>query len=314
VLLSIAGCERSTVPRPTASRPAAHPTGLNLRDWTRDPLELADPPGKPLRILSAAPNITEMCCALRLDDRLVGRTRYCTYPPRILDVPSIGDLYHFNVESLVEMRPDLILIAGASRGMTDRLDPQGLKYETLPDVALADLFTSIERIGARTGRSRTAAVLNERIRADLDTVARHFADVPPARVLISTAPLPDPPTTIVAAGPGSFYDDLLVRAGHTNIAAPAGRPFSPLSLEFIIDADPDVIIELVPDDARPGGDADALRAWARIGALRAVRTGRVHVLRGGQHFLLGPRIAQTFAALCATIAGQNDATPSTQPD
>jgi ABC-type Fe3+-hydroxamate transport system substrate-binding protein len=110
------------------------------------------------------------------------------------------------------------------------------------------------------------------------------------------------------AGPGSFYDDLLTRAGHRNVAETAGRPFAPLSLEFIVQADPDVIIELVAEaQLRPDGDAEARHVWAQLGPLTAVRQERVHVLRGHQHLILGPRVAHTFEALCRIIAGQHDA-------
>jgi ABC-type Fe3+-hydroxamate transport system substrate-binding protein len=82
--------------------------------------------------------------------------------------------------------------------------------------------------------------------------------------------------------------------------------FAPLSLEFIARSDPDVIIELDPDGRqRPHGDADALRVWAKVGPLRAVGAGRVHVLTGSQHYVLGPRIALTYHALCRAIAGKD---------
>lgn len=257
------------------------------------------------RLVSAAPNVTEICAALELTPCLVGRTRYCTYPPEVLDVPSIGALNDLNAETLLGLRPQLVLVAGTSRQTSERLERLGLRYESLPDVSLADLFTSVARVGALTGRAQAAARLEATIRAELDAAAAKCAGGPKQRVLLLTAPLPDPPTQVDAAGPGSFYDDLLRLAGQTNVAAAGGRAFAPLSLEFVLRADPDVIIELSPDGAgRGGGDADAVRAWSRIGPLRAVAKGRVHVLVGPEHFVLGPRIAQTFAALCTKLAGE----------
>ena len=255
------------------------------------------------RLLSTAPNVTEICCALGLRERLVGRTRYCDYPPGIESLPSIGALNDLNVETLLALKPDLIFVAGHSRAITDRLAPLGLRLEAVPDVTLDDLFNSIARIGALTDRPAAARELNARVQAEIAAVAARYAGKAAARVLITTAPLSDPPQQPVVAGPGSFYDDLLRRAGHTNIAATAGRPFAPVALEFIVRSDPDVIIELVPDAAgRPGGAAEARQVWAKVGPLRAVRTGRVKVLVGSQYFVLGPRVAQTFEALCRAIA------------
>lgn len=292
-----------TARAPTSSRPAA----VGLHDRVANPAPVASEQGAArLRLLSAAPNVTEICWALGLGPQLVGRTRYCAYPPEVLSVPSIGDLYNLNVEVLLRLAPDLILVSGASRAIADRLTRLGLPFETVPDVALDDLFIAIERIGARTGRPETARALSAGVRADLAAVAARYAGAPRRRVLLLTAPLPEPPTQADAAGPGSFYDDLLRLAGHANVV-PAGRPFAPVGLEHVVHADPDVIVELAADaGARPAGDADALRAWRQVGPLRAVAGGRVHVLVGPEHFLLGPRLPFTFEALCRIIAGDHE--------
>ncbi len=79
--------------------------------------------------------------------------------------------------------------------------------------------------------------------------------------------------------------------------------FPTVALEFVLRADPEVIVELTAEPAtRAGGDADALRAWAKVGSLKAVAAGRVRVLVGQQYFVLGPRSGATFEALCECIA------------
>jgi len=255
------------------------------------------------RILSAAPNVTEICCALGLRAHLVGRTRYCTWPPGIEATPSVGALNDLNVETLLRLDPELILTSGASRAISERLDRLDLRYESVPDVRLDDLYAGIKRIGDLTSRPLTAERLINALRADLQMAAAASATGRRSRVLLTTEPLPDPPRQVSVAGPGSFYDDLLVLGGHTNVV-PAGRkPFAPAALEFILAVDPDVIVEVVPDAARrKGGAAEALAAWTRVGPLSAVRTKRVHVVSGPEHFVLGPRIAHTCAALHAALA------------
>jgi iron complex transport system substrate-binding protein len=256
-----------------------------------------------LRLLSAAPNVTEICCALGLESSLVGRTRYCTYPPSVAAVPSIGALNDLNPEALVRLAPDLVLVSGTSRAITERLARLGLHYEAIPDTSLADLYGGIERIGDLAHRQEPATRLVAKLRAELRAVAARYADTPRARVLILTAPLADPPARLDAAGPGSFYDDLVRLAGHRNVLdSPAGA-FPTVALEFVLRADPGVIIELAPEPTlRAAGDTDALRAWAKVGALEAVTERRVHVLVGYKYFVLGPRIAEVFEALCECIA------------
>jgi iron complex transport system substrate-binding protein len=293
-------------PRATQTSTPASVKGKGAAlDWVFDPDVAAEERAVPcLRLLSAGPNVTEICCALGLGQCLIGRTRYCTYPPSVQAVPSIGALNDLNVETLVALQPDLVLVSGTSRAITERLARLPLRYETVPDWTLADLFTGIEKIGELTGRPMTARRLAEHVHADLEAVAARFSNQPQARVLLLTAPLPDPPAHVDAVGPGSFYDDLLRMAGYTNVVDASAGMFAPLGLEYVLRADPDVIIELAPDARlRPAGDADAQRAWAKLGSLKAAAAGRVHVLVGEQYFVLGPRIGQTFAALCERIGG-----------
>jgi iron complex transport system substrate-binding protein len=290
-------CGRAETPRIASSQPAT--TTLTGRPFI-DPAEraVACP-----RIVAAAPSVSEICCALGLLDGLVGRTRYCDYPPALMRVPEIGGLDDLNAERLLGLQPELIILSGASRAQAEKLQRLRLAFLSAPDVALDDLYTAIGQIGAHVGRSRTAARLSEAIRRDLATVTARHASEPKRRVLVLTGPLSDPPAQAFVAGPGSFYADLLRLAGHENAGDPADKPFTTASLEFILRADPDVIIELTPTAAeRPGGDRDARRVWAKVGPLKAVAGRRVRVLVGSQHFILGPRIAQTLEQLCTLVA------------
>ncbi|MGE0480292.1 MAG: ABC transporter substrate-binding protein [Phycisphaerae bacterium] len=309
----LVACDRTSSDSPPAAtrpaprlttRPAAStaPAALEFRDWVRDPAVHPDEEDSPpMRIVSAAPSITEIACALGLRAYIVGRTRFCLYPPEVLDVPSIGALVDVNVEAVLALRPDLVLISGPSQALTERLKPLGLRLESVPDESLEDLFVAIGRIGEWTGRPRTARRLIQQVRSELDEATRRCRGETSPAVLMVTGTLADPPTPPFVAGPRSFYDDLLRRMGARNAAA-AGRAFGPLSLEYIVNADPDVIVELDPDgSARAGGDADARRVWAKVGVLRAVRTQRVHVLTGPLYYLNSPRVATVYWELCRAV-------------
>ena len=314
IALALVGCNRQAATNSApngdaaANQPASNVAPVNLPDRVAAPQVVESERDQPApHLLTVAPNVTEICCALGLRDSLVGRSRYCTYPPGIEDVPDIGALIDINVEVLVGLRPDLVLVSGTSRAQVERLDSLGLHYESVPDATLDDLFAAIGKIGSLTNRPQTAAALAAGIRADLDTVDQRFANSPPQRVLLLIGTLTDPPQPPYVAGPGSFYDELLRRAGHTNIAPPQQGAFVPLSLEVIVRTDPDVIIELDADGTqRPGGDAQAREIWSKLGNLAAVRNQRVYVLTGQEHFLLGPRIAWTYHALRSAIDGNDN--------
>ncbi len=308
--VALTGCDRAAPPAspaepsppPAASRRAA----VDLRNWVLEPPVVPEEPaGTSLRLVCTAPSATEICCALGLRGQIVGRTRFCDYPPGIEALPTIGALDETNVEVLLGLKPDLILISGTSRAITDRLRRLELRFESLPDRSLADIFAAIERVGRLTQRPETARRLCTGIQGELERVAERYNDVPPARVLLLLGTLSDPPAPPFVAGPGSFYDDLLRRAGHENIVDGSVRAYGPLSLEFIARANPDVIIELDADGRGwPAGDAGALRVWSQVGQLQAVASDRVHVLTGQEHFIPGPRVARTFAELCRAIAGE----------
>lgn len=295
-------------PRTSAgSQPPSRPieaTQSALRDFVVRP-DLRDEadPDTHLRIISAGPNITEIACALGLREQLVGRTRYCTHPPGIEQVPSIGALTDASVETVLGLHADVMLIPGASRDLVQRFGGFPIRIESLADTSIDDLFRSIDRLGELTRRPRSAAALREAVQAQLADVRRAHAKDLAVRYLLVTGTLSDPPSPPFVAGPGSFYAGLLSTVGHHNVMPDDARAFGSASLEYIVAVDPDVIIELDPDgSARPAGAADALAAWRKVGNLKAVAAGRVHVLTGPEHYLMGPRIATTFDQLCAALA------------
>lgn len=300
------GCARTANPPATADRPAAEPSGLALHDFVRHPVihesevAVAAP-----RIVSLSPTATEIACALGLRLAIVGRTRYCDYPPEIAQVPSVGAATDVSVETLLALRPDLVLVSGTTRGQIERLSDLNLKWEPLPDTTLADIFSAIRRVGELTGRPRTAADLAGAVAAQLDEVAARFRGVPRRRALLAIGPMTTPASPPFVAGPGSFFDELIQRAGHENAVGVDGRAFGPLSFEAVIAADPDVIVELDPDcpAAHRADHAAARAAWAQLGDFSAIRNNTVFRLCGNQHHLPGPRVAETFAALCAAIGG-----------
>jgi iron complex transport system substrate-binding protein len=304
----IPACDRQARPPQPGGDSAASPRAATtdspiLRDYVIEPLLDENEAGQPCpRLVSAAPNITEICCALGVAEHLVGRTRYCEFIEPARRVASIGDLVSLNIETLLQLRPERVLVSGTSRGIADRLERAGLAFESLPDISLDDLFRTITHLGKLTNRPRTAALLVKALTTDLEYVATTSQGSPSRRVLIVLEPLTLPPTAPFVAGPGSFYDDLLRRAGHRNVASVARDAYAAVSLEFVLSADPEVIVELVPQpNQRPAGDADARRAWSQVGPLTAVANGRVRIVVGPDASILGPRIARFYADLLRAI-------------
>ena len=126
--------------------------------------------GPPQRIVSVAPNVTEILFALGLEDRLVGVSVYCQYPPEALKKEKIGGYMNPSLEKIVALRPDLVIgiAEGELRTFVDKLASLKVPvYITNPRDAL-EVLTSIRKIGevtfAREAASRIVRSMEERIR------------------------------------------------------------------------------------------------------------------------------------------------------
>lgn len=259
------------------------------------PLPL-EPPG---RIVSLAPNITEILFALGLGERVVGVTRFCDYPPEALTKTKVGGLVDPSFESIQALHPDLVIaFRGNPLRAVKRLQSLRLSVFVL-DIgrSLDDLFVLIEKLGAVTGRAEAAAALNEKLRADDRRIREALAGAGER-----------PKVFLVLHGQGlwtcgrrSYLHDLIIRAGGRNIAAGIAKDWAFYSRERLLQDDPDVILVL----ARSPEEFARARAWlagpSHLGEVRAVRDGRVHPLDQDAASRFGPRLMTTFRELAALL-------------
>jgi iron complex transport system substrate-binding protein len=143
-------------------------------------------------------------------------------------------------------------------------------------------------------------------------VAR-VADLPQPRVLVVVGREPGSGevSSVWAAGPSTFYNDVIELAGGHNVCRRRIPAYPELSREGLIHLDPDVIVDLVPELDRRAVSATAARAdWNGLGELRAVQAGRVHVLDHEFVEIPGPRIADTVVAMARLLHPELEAEPS----
>ncbi|MEO5738235.1 MAG: ABC transporter substrate-binding protein [Variovorax sp.] len=244
-------------------------------------------PQPPQRIVSLLPSLTETVCALQACDRLVGVDNYSNWPASVQTLPHVGGLEDANVERIVALKPDLVLLAKSAR-VTDRLEALGLKVLALEPKSMKDVERVLGKVGRVLGREAEAAVLWQQLDAGVSRVA---ASLPPGargkRVYfeINSAPY--------AAGEASFIGDTLSRLGVTNIVPAALGPFPKLNPEYVVRADPQLIMV---------GDRNAVALPGRPGwgVIDAVKTGRICVFSAAQGDVLvrpGPRMAEAAAIM-----------------
>jgi iron complex transport system substrate-binding protein len=246
------------------------------------------PARAPERIVSMAPNVTEILFALGLGGRVVGVTRFCDHPPEARGIKRVGGLVDPNIEVIRSLDPDLVIaFRGNPLRLVDRIGKLGLPVFVL-DIGegLEALFPLIAKIGRVTrcdGRAETlAAGLRRRLEA-VDEVMAGVGTRPRVFVLLYGQGL-------WTCGGESYVDDLIGRAGGANVAAALPKKWALYKRERIIEDDPDVIFIL----ARSGKDFAAGRDWLAQGAgvsgVAAVRSGRIYELDENAASRFGPRL------------------------
>ncbi len=259
---------------------------------------LAEPP----RIVSLAPNLTELVCVLGLRESLVGRTSACDYPPDIDSVPVVGGFGRPNLEALLEVGATLILFSDAEKpGLLRWAENAGARVLRLPCTTWQEIEEAARTIGQAAGVETEAEhwIKNSQARwAKLEAETQGRPHVPRVYVELWASPL----TTV---GRQSHLHELIGRAGGKNIAEELGGAYPHVSAEWVLRQAPEAILVLsmqpdaasIPNFARRPG-------WS---AIPAVRNGQVIadldpdlLLRPGPRLIDG---AEQLAARLAVVQG-----------
>jgi iron complex transport system substrate-binding protein len=195
----------------------------------------------PERIISLVPGNTEILFVLGLSDEVVGVTEYCDYPPEAQDKPKVGGFSTPNIEEVVALSPDLIIATQRHEvSIIPALEGKGLTVFALDPKTLDEVLEAITLIGEITGKEAEASQLvtdmSNRIKAVTDKTDG-LSEAQRPRVFSIT--WHDPLKT---AGGDTWQDELITKAGGINIAHELTGGYVPISLEAVIDANPEVII------------------------------------------------------------------------
>lgn len=267
---------------------AVQGAGLQITDDRGVTVEL---PQSPQRIVSLLPSLTETVCELGQCHRLVGVDRYSNYPASVQALPKTGGGIDPNIEAIVALRPDVVLMAISSRGV-QRLESLGVKVLALEPKRSMD----VQRVMATLGRLLEVPDA-DRIWRNIDAgVSAAAQSLPPGarslRVYYEVS------TGGYAAGTGSFIGEMMTRLGVQNVVDPALGPFPRINPEYVVRANPDLIMigsrNVNGMAQRPG--------WA---GMRALREQRVCVFTPDESDVLvrpGPRMAEAARVMASCIA------------
>ncbi|HEX5063194.1 MAG TPA: helical backbone metal receptor [Kofleriaceae bacterium] len=252
-------------------------------------------PSAQSRIVSLMPSATEIVAALGATKELVGVDEYSDYPDEVKALPKVGSFLAPNLEVIVQLTPTLVIVDDIHGQVAGSLHDHGLATADCKMHALPDVKDCLRTVGAKLGRAKQADAVVEEIEHELDAAAAARPAKHP-RVLVIIDRESGGLGNLVAAGPGSWVDELLAVVGGNNVLAASGVRYPKISLEEVISGDPEVIIDLSYDK----NEARKAAAWKQVD-VTAVRDNRVRLM--DHAFLRGPspRVKQALAALAEAI-------------
>ena len=239
----------------------------------------------PQRIVSLAPGISETLYALGLEDKIIGVTTFCDWPPAVQAKTKIGGFTNPSIEKIVALRPDLILAAadGNRKETVRQLEKLELPVYVTNPTSTSGVLKSIGHIGAITGREKEAAALVEKLRQKLRSVAVRTRGKKKPRVFFQLGMEP-----MITAGRGTLIHEVIERAGGVNVAGNDVANYPRYSAEGIISASPDIIVfaPMVNDKTFEA----VYKFWRAFGEVPAVKNGKIYPIDANLINRASPRI------------------------
>lgn len=269
-------------------------------------------PGKAveeLRIISLAPNLTEMIFALGRNDQLIGVTDYCLYPPEAKEIRRVGGLYDLSLEQIVKLNPDVVFHLPSHDQKMVVLGKFGIDAVSIRSENIADIYAGIETIGEKLEAKDRAAKLIANIKGRIDAVQRSVASKKKT-VLYVVAYSPVELREIYAAGPNTFLDEMVVLAGGKNMMAESASRYPTVSREYLIANPPDVLIDNNSGRQESGAENfDAIRRkWLNFLGGSAKEKTRVIVVDDPHLTVPGPSVAESVEKIAKMLHGTLDET------
>lgn len=246
------------------------------------------------RIICLSPGNTEIFYAIGAGRSVIATDQFSDYPAEAKALPKI-DYSNPSVESIVALKPDLVIAATRQKELVPAFEQAGLKVLLLEEPDSVDgVLQRVTLQGAISNRPTEAAALVTDMQGKIKAVTDKVAGVTSGpRVYHELDP------GLFSVAPNSFIGDMYTRLKARNIAQGASGAFPQLSAEAIIAADPEVIV--LTDAKYPGGTPDDVKKRSGWSAISAVRSNRLYALDGDLVSRPGPRIVEGFQQIAKAL-------------
>jgi iron complex transport system substrate-binding protein len=248
-------------------------------------------PARPQRIITLAPNLTEIVYAIGAGDRLVGNTTFCDYPPEAKQITKVGDTLQPNIERIIALRPDVIFISTASQleTFTKQLDEHGIAVFVTDPHDLDGVFRSIQTLGDLLGQQEQAEKLVSTLRARAAAIEEAVKDRPPVTVFYQVSPSP-----LWTAGRRSWVTDLIKRAGGKSVTSEVEGEWMRYSDEAALASHPEAIIMAT-------SSGDKMEVAAALQKSPAMINKRVYGINGDYLSRPGPRLVEGLEQIARVL-------------
>lgn len=283
-------CGQSFTPAPASPAPPV------MREVVDEFGRTVRVPQLPSRIVSLAPSLTETLYALGVQDRLVGDTDYCDYPPDAQKKRKVGGPINPNLEEIAALHPDLVLVTKEiNRLDTVRaLDTLGIPAYATRAQNVDEILSTTQKLADLLGVPETGKALTADLQSRLATLHAKLEALPPSRVLfiVWTHPL-------ISVGRNTFIADALRRADAASIVD-ATQDWPQMNLEEVVRLQPEYLVFAASHAESASRDFESLSVLPGWKLLDAVRNRRFAVISDAVN-RPAPRIVSTIEDLARQL-------------
>lgn len=250
--------------------------------------------GPAKRIVALAPHIAESLYAVGAGSQLVGTVDYSDYPPEAKKVARVGGYSRVDLEAVAALKPDLVLAweSGNNMNQVDKLKALGLTVYVSQPNRMEDVAGQLERLGQLAGTENVAKAAADRFRQRIESLRKANAGKPPVRVFYQIWKTP-----LMTVGGPQIISDAIKLCGGENVFGQINKMAPTVSVEAVLEANPEAIIATGMGDARP----DWLGDWDQWTQLLAVKRKNLFHINPDIMQRHTPRILDGAEKLCAAL-------------
>ncbi len=251
------------------------------------------PTGKPQRIVSLSPNITEILFALGVGDRIVGVTSFSDYPEEAKTKPYVGEYEAPDIEKIIAQKPDLVFASGeAKESQLLVLAQANIPVVTVNPKNLPEIIAAIDLISVAVDEPARGAILHEQFTSQLKSIEIQTSQLSSKRIFLEIWDIP-----LLTVGGKSFINDIVIRAGGQNVAAKVEADYTPSNLEALYAYNPDIYVIVSHNNE----NARSFIHRSELANLTAVQNKQIFAISSDLLTRAGPRSFQALSQLAEII-------------